>query len=161
MTNNDILRRLRYAFDFSDKQFNALFSTDPACSVSLSLADTKQRLLKPEDEGFQACSDNELSAFLDGLIASKRGLQERPKQAPISELSRNDILRKLRIAMNYRDDDMLETLRLSGSPLSKPELSALFRRPGHKHYRKCGQQVLRNFIKGLTITLRPDSKTSN
>ena len=70
---------------------------------------------------------------------------------------KNESLKKLRIAMNYRDDDMLAALAAGGSDLSKSELSALFRKPGHKHYRVCGNQVLRNFIKGVTLSLRPDT----
>ncbi|MCH2191055.1 MAG: DUF1456 family protein, partial [Gammaproteobacteria bacterium] len=46
------------------------------------------------------------------------------------------------------------TLELGGTKLSKGELGALFRKPGHKHYRECGNQVLRNFIKGLTEQIR-------
>ena len=42
----------------------------------------------------------------------------------------------------------------AGFPLSKPELSALFRQPDHKNYRACGDQLLRNFLKGLTARLR-------
>ena len=54
----------------------------------------------------------------------------------------------------FREEDMLETLEMGGTKLSKGELGALFRKPGHKHYRECGNQVLRNFIKGLTEQIR-------
>lgn len=174
MNNNDILRRLRFAFDFSDQDAVKLFSMDPASSVQLSRDDFKARLLKEEESGFVACSDHELGAFLDGLIVSKRGprdnspaasaSQSSKKNAPADSaqakaadfrLSKNDILKKLRIAMNYREAEMLSVLELGGSSMSKSELGALFRNPKHKHYRPCGGQVLRNFIKGLTQTLRP------
>ena len=52
---------------------------------------------------------------------------------------------------------MLGMLTLGGHPMSKGELTALFRKPTHKHYRDCGDQVLRNFLHGLTLTLRPDA----
>ena len=116
------------------------------------------RLAKDDDADFVACSDIELCAFLDGLIVSKRGLRE--PQPEVQEkpddfrLSRNDILKKLRIAMAFKEQEMLDTLAQGGSTLSKSELGALFRAPGHKHYRACGGQVLRNFIKGLTEQLR-------
>jgi len=158
MNNNDILRRLRFAFDFSNKDSVALFTTDPASTAEVSQADFLARLAKDDDEKFVACSEAELAAFLDGLIVSKRGLREPAPKAVAKpdnfRLSKNDILKKLRIAMSYREQEMLDTLKSGGTTMSKGELGALFRAPGHKHYRECGNQVLRNFIKGLTLTLR-------
>lgn len=158
MNNNDILRRLRYAFDFSDKQAIALFTTDPGSQASVSSDQWQARLCKQEDDGYEMCSDAELTAFLDGLIVEKRGLREPappPRTLPDDyRLTRNDILKKLRIAMNFREQEMLDTLKAGGSELSKSELGAFFRKPGHKHYRACGNQVLRNFIVGLTGQLR-------
>lgn len=169
MTNNDILRRLRYAFDFSDKLTVEMFNLDPSSSSEMSLPALAARLAKEEDDSYQPCLDQELAAFLDGLIVARRGLREpaiavddeAPKSLAASDkaaefrLSRNDVLKKLRIAMNFREQEMLATLLSGGSSLSKAELGALFRKPGHKHYRACGNQVLRNFIKGLTLQLRP------
>lgn len=170
MNNNDILRRLRFAFDFSDRKASELFSLDPASSASMSAEQLKARLLKDGEDGFQPCSDPELMAFLDGLIVLRRGLREPPpgttavkgtQAAPQTKrLSKNDILKKLRIAMNFREAEMLHTLQLGGSKLSKSELGALFRNPRHKHFRACGNQVLRAFIKGLTQQLRPSVAAS-
>jgi len=160
MNNNDILRRVRFAFDFSNKQSVALFSKDPSSSVEMTSNGFLARLAKDEDDDFAACSDAELCAFLDGLIVEKRGLRE-PAPAPATKpadfrMSKNDILKKLRIAMSFKEQEMLDTLEAGGASLSKSELGALFRNPGHKHYRACGNQVLRNFIKGLTLQLRED-----
>ena len=158
MNNNDILRRLRYTFDFSNADAIALFSKNPISVAAMDQNGFQARLLKQEDDGYEVCTDQELNAFLDGLIVSRRGLKEPPpnvKPLPADfRLSRNDILKKLRIAMNFRDEDMLATLAAGGSKLSKSELGAFFRKPGHKHYRACGNQVLRNFIAGLTQQLR-------
>ena len=68
------------------------------------------------------------------------------------------IFRKLRIALDLKDDDILEILALAPFAMSKPELSALFRKAGHKHYRACKDQILRNFLKGLQHKYREDSK---
>jgi len=162
MNNNDILRRLRFAFDFSNKDAIALFALDPSSSVPMSQAAFLNRLAKDEDDDFVECSDAELAAFLDGLIVSKRGLRE-PAPAPMTKsddfrISKNDILKKLRIAMSFREQEMLATLEQGGTSMSKSELGALFRNPGHKHFRGCGNQVLRNFIKGLTLQLRADTR---
>ena len=163
MTNNDILKRIRYAFDFSNQRAVELFSLDPASSVDITVDQFTSKLTKEEEPEFSPCTDVEFAAFLDGLIVSKRGLREPPNNSNSSspqekpsdyKLSKNDILKKLRIAMNFREQEMLTTLKLGGSILSKAELSALFRKPGHKHFRGCGNQILRNFIKGLTMQLR-------
>ncbi|MSR17228.1 MAG: DUF1456 family protein, partial [Methylococcaceae bacterium] len=71
-----------------------------------------------------------------------------------SELDNNGILRKLRIAFEFKEEDMLHTLKLADFELSKPELSSFFRHEAHKHHRKCGDQVLRNFLQGLIIHFR-------
>ena len=164
MNNNDILRRLRFAFDFSNKEAVSLFSLDPSSTKSMNQAAFLTRLAKDDDSNFVECSDAELAAFLDGLIVAKRGLREpapEPAQKPDDfRISKNDILKKLRIAMTFQEQDMLKTLEQGGTTMSKSELGALFRKPNHKHYRACGNQVLRNFIKGLTLQLRSESVTS-
>ena len=161
MNNNDILRRLRFAFDFSNKNAVALFSLDPSSTKDMNQSEFLKRLAKDEDDDFVECTDAELAAFLDGLIVSKRGLRD-PAPAPATKpddfrMSKNDILKKLRIAMTFQEQDMLSTLEQGGTTLSKSELGALFRKPNHKHYRACGNQVLRNFIKGLTLQLRGEN----
>lgn len=158
MNNNDILRRLRFAFDFSNAEAVSLFSLDPSSTAPMTAAGFLARLAKDDDKDFIVCSDTELAAFLDGLIVSKRGLRDTPPTVTANtqetRLSKNDILKKLRIAMSFQEQQMLEMLSLGGQELSKSELGALFRSPSHKHFRACGNQVLRSFIKGLTQTLR-------
>jgi len=63
---------------------------------------------------------------------------------------------KLKIALNLKAEDVLAIMDLAGFPMSKPELSAFFRRPDHKHYRACQDQILRNFIKGVQHKYRPN-----
>jgi len=163
MNNNDILRRLRFAFDFSNKNAVALFTLDPSSTSQMTQSGFLKRLAKDDDDDFVECSDAELCAFLDGLIVFRRGLRE-PAPEPATKpdnfrMSKNDMLKKLRIAMSFREDEMLSTLVQGGTNMSKSELGALFRNPSHKHYRACGNQVLRNFIKGLTMQLRDEGKS--
>jgi uncharacterized protein YehS (DUF1456 family) len=66
-------------------------------------------------------------------------------------LNNNLILRKLRIALELNDSDMLALFKQAGVSLSKPELSALFRGTGQRNYKECGDQLLRNFVRGLTL----------
>jgi uncharacterized protein YehS (DUF1456 family) len=71
-------------------------------------------------------------------------------------LSNNDILRKVKIAMNYQQDDMMAILKSADFNVSKGELTALFRRADHRSYRECGDQLLRNFLAGMVLRHRPE-----
>ena len=154
MTNNDILRRLRYALDIKDTTMIEIFKL---ADHSIARSDLIDLLKKEEEEGYVECGDVVMELFLDGLIIHKRGKREMmPGQVETqdSPLTNNGILKKLRIALKFREDDMLSTLKLAGMSLSKSELSALFRKEGQRHYTECGDQILRNFLKGLTTRLR-------
>ena len=69
-------------------------------------------------------------------------------------LTNNDIMKKLRVALKMRDDDIVEVLKLVDFRISKTELSAFFRSEDHPKYVECGDQFLRNFLNGLVIHLR-------
>ena len=151
MTNNDILRRIRYAFDFSDTEMMALFAAGDLTVTRELVCDW----LKPEeDEDHQSCMDVELATFLNGLINDRRGRREGAQPEPEERLTNNIILKKLKIALDLQAEDVLELMKLADFRFSKHELSAFFRRPDHKHYRKCQDQVLRNFLQGVQHNLR-------
>ena len=69
-------------------------------------------------------------------------------------MTNNDILKKLRIALELKDTDIIEILRLADFELSTSEVNALFRNPENKNYRECGDQLLRRFLDGLIIQQR-------
>lgn len=64
-------------------------------------------------------------------------------------LTNNDILKKIRVALELKDEDIVHILKLSDFEVSKTELNALFRKPDHPNYKECGDQLLRNFLNGL------------
>ena len=99
-----------------------------------------------------------LATFLNGLINDLRGKKDGPQAAPESRLNNNIILRKLKIALNLRDEDICELMDLGGLALGKAELSAFFRKVGHRHYRDLQDQMLRKFIQGLQFQHRGDKK---
>jgi uncharacterized protein YehS (DUF1456 family) len=152
MRNNDILRRLRYTFDLKNSQMIALFAL---AGVSVSGEQVGGWLKRDEDPAYQECSDRQLAVFLNGLIVDKRGKKDGPQPEPETVLTNNSILMKLRIALNLKAEDVQEIISLADMPISKHELSAFFRRPGHKHYRDCKDQMLRNFLKGVQIKYCP------
>ena len=69
-------------------------------------------------------------------------------------LSNNDILKKLRVALQLRNDDIIEILKLVDFEITKGALGDLFRNEDQPGYVEAGDQVLRNFLNGLIIYKR-------
>ncbi|MGL4946874.1 MAG: DUF1456 family protein [Cetobacterium sp.] len=156
MTNNDVLRRVRYALRINDKAMLEVFKLG---GVTISLEELTPLLSKQEDENFKSCSNQRLVEFLNGLITYKRGVQKNaaPKAEeamPNNKNINNYILRKLRIALDFKSDDMIDAFKTGGIVMSESELSAIFRRPDHKNYREAGDKYVRIFIKGITELFR-------
>ena len=152
MTNNDVARSLRYTFDFND--FTVI-------EIIKSAGQTVDRelvanwLKRDDDPEFEEMYDKELATFLNGFIILKRGKKD--GEVPVAEkrLNNNIIFRKLKIALNLKDEDILEILESADRKISKHELSAFFRKPGQAQFRPCKDQILRNFLKGLQEKYRP------
>ena len=151
MNNNDVLRRIRYTFDFDDSKTMAVFGL---AGPEVSRAQISDWLKKEDDPDYRKCSDQQLATFLNGLIIDKRGKKDGSQPEPETHLSNNIIFRKLRIALNLQAEDVLKLVNRGDFRISKHELSAFFRKPGHKHYRECKDQVLRNFLKGMQLEYR-------
>lgn len=146
MTNNDILRRIRYLFDFNDLKMIALFKL---ADYDVKRAQLIDWLKKESDPSLIEITDKELAIFLNGLIINQRGKREGPQPEPEDPLSNNMILKKLKIALNLKTDDILDLLSSIDKRISQHELSAFFRNPNHKSYRPCMDQYLRNFLNAL------------
>lgn len=69
-------------------------------------------------------------------------------------MSNNDIMKKLRVAMKFTDDDIINVLGLVDFRVTKTELTAIFRSEDHPNFKPCGDQILRNFLNGLIIYKR-------
>ncbi len=152
MIHNDVLRSVRYMLDINDAKVVDLVALG---GLEVSKADIVNYLKKDEEEGFLHCPDLVMAHFLDGLVVFKRGKDESRPPLPIEvPVTNNIILKKLRVAFELKEDDMHAILKAVDFPVSKPELSALFRKFGHNNYRPCGDQLLRNFLKGLTLRVR-------
>lgn len=151
MTLNDIFRRLRFIFSFEDRQVIEVFAN---ADTEVTRAQVCAWLKKEEDEGFEPIPDRCMALFLNGLINARRGRREGEQPAPEERLSHNMVLMKLRIALNLQSDDVSAILAETGITFSKHEISALFRKPGHKHYRTCEDQLMRHFLRGLQLRER-------
>ncbi|MDT0595374.1 DUF1456 family protein [Glaciecola petra] len=159
MLFNDIFRRLRFALSLDNK---ATIKLMKLVEYDLDENYLMSMMLHEEEKGFLPCRDKVLSLFLDALIIEKRGKREGSIPVVLKageRLSNNDILRKIKIAMNYQQEDMMKILRLAGFNVGKSELTALFRKPDHRSYRVCYDQLLRNFLQGMVKLHRPDVKS--
>lgn len=154
MINNDVLRSIRYMLDLSD---NKVIETMQLADPALEIEKTQVQAFLARDEAARTdLSDALLARFLDGLVLHFRGRNENlPQRSLESRITNNLVLKKLRVAFELKDVDMHAIFAAAGFPVSKPELSALFRQGGHKNFRACGDQMLRNFLKGLTMRIRP------
>jgi len=159
MNNNDILRGIRYALDLPDSTIATLCKQG---GHNLDKSSVAALLKKEGEEGFLACSDAVLAAFLDGLIIQQRGPRENNAEqtSTPSPLTNNVILKKLRIALELQEDTLLKILETADTGITKAKLNALFRKEGHKNYKECGNQFLRSFLKGLAIHFREQRVTS-
>ena len=147
MDNNDIMRRIRFALKLNDLQMVEIFGLADFVITEKTVISI---LKKEEDAEFKTCPDIMLDAFLDGFIIKKRGKTEDEKKENNTEkMSNNIVLKKLKIALNLKSEEIQGILMKEGVEVSKSELSAVMRRAGHRNYKECGDRYLRNFLKGL------------
>ncbi len=146
MTNNDIIRRVRYIFDYNDPKMISVFKH---VDFTVSRAEVSSWLKKDDDPLLVEIGDKELASFLNGLIIERRGKRDGPVPVAEDPLTNNMILRKLRVALDLKSDDILDLFAAIDKKISKHELSSFFRNPDHKSYRPCMDQYLRNFLHAL------------
>ena len=152
LTNKDILRRIRYVFNFGDDKMIDLFRKG---NKDVTRSEISNWLKKEDDPDQEEVKDVDLAHFLNGLIIEKRGKKEgAPAMIAERSLTNNIIFRKLRIALNLKDTDILDIYELADLQVSKHEISAIFRKPGQRQYRACQDQFLRNFLQGLQMKFR-------
>lgn len=164
MNNNDILIRLRYALDIKDTEIVDIFKLG---GVEITKEDVIKMLTKSneEEEDNQDqlnCNNLMLESFLNGFIIFKRGVKDSENNEPVKPILsiknnnnvNNVLLKKLKIALELSSEDMLNIFELAGVVITKGELSAVFRKEGHRNYKECGDRYARNFLKGLAIKYR-------
>lgn len=155
MNNNDVLRKIRYTFDYNDDKIVSIFKL---ADVDVERSQVTQWLKKDDDEDFENLNDKQLAIFLNGFINLRRCKRDGEQPKPEKNLNNNLILRKLKIALNLKDTDLLALLDLADFRLGKSELSAFFRKPTHQHFRLCKDQVLRNFLMGMQLKYKKQAK---
>ncbi len=166
MNNNEIMIELRDNLDLETTDMAEIFNLgDYEITEDELLKMFKGDEYSSEEETSAAvamgeylkCDNVALESFLNGFIILKRGKQE-PKEGqsekpPLAIKSRksvnNVILKKLKIAFSLTNDDMVDLFKGSGIYVSKGDLTTFFRKEGHKHYKRCSDEYLIGFLKGL------------
>lgn len=152
MIHNDVLRSLRYMLDLTD---NKLINIAKLSGIEILQSEMESYIKKEDEDGFVRCPDQVMSHFLNGLIYFKRGKDE--SRAPLTienHVSNNTILKKLRVAFELKDSDIVDILQEAGFQVSTTEISSFFRKEDHRNFRPCGDQFLRHFLKGLTMRFK-------
>ena len=151
MTNNDVLRKIRYTFDYSDDKMMAIFKQG---QLEVTRPQLSNWLKKEDDPDYKNIFDKHLAHFLNGFIIEKRGKREGPPPIAEKSINNNLILKKLKIALNLKDEGIIELFELARLKVSKHEVSAFFRKPEQRQYRLCKDQFLRNFLMGMQLKYR-------
>jgi uncharacterized protein YehS (DUF1456 family) len=148
VTHNDVLRSVRYLLNIPDAKLGDIIRLGGG---EVSQADLAALLKKDDEDGYRACGHDLMARFLNGLVIYKRGKDEgrapQPLEVPVTN---NVVLKRLRVAFELKEDDLITLIEQSGLRVSKAELSAFFRRRDHRNYRECGDQFLRYLLKGLS-----------
>jgi len=154
MAQNELLRSIRDALKIDDATMIQIFRQ---AGREVGQSTISSLMQSEEQDGYIPCSNPVMGFFLDGLIIHNRGQQDGkpvPADQPVAVLTNNAILKKLRIALDLKEDDLVGILQLAGITVSKHELTALFRKQGHKHYKECSNQFLKAFLKGIALRTR-------
>ncbi|ENQ3080065.1 DUF1456 family protein [Bacillus sp. WLY-B-L8] len=173
MSNNDILKRVRYAMDIKDIDMVEIFKLGGMEVTKEEVVDMLTKVKKSpqheaenadvvEDDYVLTCDMMMLESFLNGFITLKRGKQDPKPGQPAeqamplqsNESANNLLLKKMKIALSLTSEDVLDILDSVGVKVTKGELGALLRKKGHKNYKECGDRYARNFVKGLAVKYR-------
>ncbi len=159
MRTNDIFRKLVQSLPLTVEEVQTIFA---ASDIDLSDKDVANLLKTDYQPGFEAMPEYILMVFMNSLIDQKRGKKIDAEPEIVEKhqkISNNDVLKKLRIAFNLHEQDVRDALKLATIELTKSDLSALFRKPGHVHYKACDDGLVLDFIEGLGLLVQ-QRKTS-
>jgi len=152
MDNTKVLQQIKQAVSLDAARLVAIFALG---GESIDEATTQAMLSEASAPDFVPCKGDTLLCFLNGLILDQRGQRPTADKGPEPQpepLSNNVVLKKLRIALQLKEDGVLRILDAGGTALSKRQLGALARRRGNKHYRVCSDEVLASFLDGLVTS---------
>ncbi len=146
MNNNAKYRRICHIFDLTDELMIKVFSLGGLKVDRSQVCDWRK---KEDDEEYAVLSDKDMGIFLNGFITLKRGKKDGPAPQPDKYMNNNIILRKLKIALNLKSEELVEVFKLGGTEITENVLSSFFRKKDHKQYKGCKDQTIRDLFRGL------------
>lgn len=147
MTNNDVLRSIRYLLNVTDRRLIEIIGL---AGYEVSLPDITVFLKKDGEPGYVLCAHEVMAHFLNGLVIYKRGIDPSKPRQPIEiPVTNNVVLKKLHVAFELKDTDLIALIEKAGLHVTPAQLSAFFRKSDHRNYRECGDQFLRAVLKHL------------
>lgn len=154
MRTNDIFRKITQSLTLGNLQIQQLFALS---AIDLNDKEITNLLKTDYQPGFEPMPDYVLLIFLNNLIEQQRGKKNDAEQEVIekhAKISNNDVLKKLRITYNLHEQQVRDALKLATIELTKSDLAALFRKPGHVHFKACDDELVLDFIEGLGLLLQ-------
>ena len=146
ISTNEILYRIQKALNLSINEMLEIYKLE---SYKMSETHLDSLLKRRQEKGFMLCSYEELGVFLDGLVTFKRGPSPKKSNDEVVELTNNLILKKLRIALELKEDETEIIFGLADIELTKQQLASLFRKENHKNFKPCSAELFMAFIEGL------------
>jgi len=147
MQINDILFKIKTALSLSSSEIIEAYSL---VDFTMSEERVGNILKRHQDKGYEEATYEELGLFLDGLVVLKRGENSKKVGADeVVELTNNLMLKKLRVAMNLKESELVIIFALAEVTLTKRQIGSLFRKEGGKNFKACSDELLMAFIEGL------------
>lgn len=151
MNHNDVLHELMTALKLDDSAVAGLMARGGQPVDAAAVAAFR---IRRGDEGAVAMSDDQLRAFLNALIVERRGPSTSPMPTPPpGPMRNNEVLKKLRIAFELKEEGMRAAFAAGGAEFTKGSFNALFRKKGHRNYRECSDALLGQFLAGIPAIL--------
>jgi uncharacterized protein YehS (DUF1456 family) len=151
ISNNEILRRLRFTFDFKDHQMVEILAI---AGKRLEIEEVAGWLKREDNEEYATMEDIDLAYFFNGFITLRRGKKPGLHPAPEKVMNNNLVYIKLKIALKLKDTDIVELMKTAGYKIGKHDLSAFIRNPSLPQYRICHDHFIRNFLHSIDVKYR-------
>ena len=147
MQINDILFKIKTALSLDNE---AIIKAYTLVEYEMSQERLTDILKKRQDKGYAEATYEELGLFLDGLILLKRGKPSTTKdEDEVFELTNNLILKKLRVALELKEAELVILFALAEVTITKRQIGSLFRKEGGKNFKACSDELLLSFLEGL------------
>jgi len=147
MQINDILFKLKTALSIDNE---SLIKAYALAEYEMKEERLNSILKRRQDKGYEDATYEELGVFLDGLVLLKRGPSDKvANDDEVVALTNNLILKKVRVAMELKEPELVILFALAEVSLTKRQIGSLFRKEGGKNFKECSDELLIKFLEGL------------